>query len=81
VVGCLGTGTGFGQTFPVSYTQSGTNPVTVTAHFTLPDSSTVDVNVASVSDPDVGDTVTVMLSGGTSSVTISGPGSGTAPFG
>jgi hypothetical protein len=54
--------------------------VTVTAHFTLPDSSTVDVNVASVSDPDVGDTVTVMLSGGTSSVTISGPGSGTAPF-
>jgi len=80
VVGCLGTGTGFGQTFPVSYTQSGTNPVTVTATFTLPDSSTVPVTVATISDPDAGDTVTVTLSGGTSPVVISGPGSGTAPF-
>jgi hypothetical protein len=80
VVGCLGTGTGFGQSFPVSYTQSGTNPVTVTATFTLPDSSTVPVTVATISDPDIGDTVAVTLSGGTDPVVISGPGSGSAPF-
>jgi hypothetical protein len=52
----------------------------VTAIFTLPDSSTVPVTVATVTDPDAGDTVTVNLSGGTNPVAISGPGSGTAPF-
>jgi hypothetical protein len=50
----------------------------VTAHFTLPDSNTVDVDVATVTDPN-GNTVTVTQSG-TTSVTISGPGSGSAAF-
>ena len=81
VVGCLGTGTGFGQTFPVSYDNDGPgNPVTVTAHFTKPDATIVDVVVATVSDPDVGDTVTVTQTGGTNPVTISGPGAGSTPF-
>jgi hypothetical protein len=80
VVGCLGTGSGFGQTFPVSYSNDGPGTtVTVTATFTLPDSSTVDVDVATVTDPD-GDSVTVTTSNGTSPVMISGPGSASAPF-
>jgi hypothetical protein len=79
VVGCLGTGTGFGQTFPVTYSNDGPGTtVTVTAHVALPDSSTVDVDVATVTDPN-GNTVTVTQSG-TTSVTISGPGSGSASF-
>lgn len=80
VVGCLGTGTGFGQTFPVSYSQNGPGTtVTVTATFTLPDSNTVSVDVATVADPD-GDSITVSLANGTTPVTISGPGSGSAGF-
>jgi hypothetical protein len=79
VVGCLGTGTGFGQTFDVTYDNDGPGTtVTVTAHFTLPDSSIVDVDVATVTDPN-GNTVTVTQSGPTS-VTISGPGNGSAAF-
>jgi hypothetical protein len=80
VVGCLGTGTGFGQTFPVSYSNDGPGTtVTVTAHVTLPDTSTVDVPVATVTDPD-GDTLTVTQPSGTTSVTLSGPGSDSQPF-
>jgi hypothetical protein len=80
-VGCLGAGNSFSHNFPVTYTQSGTNPVLVTANFTLADSTTViHVPVATVTDQDVGDTITVGLTGGTNPVTISGPGSGTAPF-
>jgi len=75
VVGCLGVGTGFGQTFPVSYSVDGqdTTAATVKAHFTKPDSSVVDVDVASVTDPD-GNTVHVTPSNGTDPVTLSGPG-------
>jgi hypothetical protein len=82
VVGCLGTGTGFGQTFPVSYAVvDGTgNSKIVQATFTLPDSSTVGpVNVASVTDTD-GNTLSVTLSNETTSITISGPGSGSASY-
>jgi hypothetical protein len=82
VVGCLGVGTGFGQTFPVSWAiVSGTgNSKIVQATFTRPDSSTVTIDVANVTDADSGDTITVNLSNETTSVTISGPGSGSASF-
>jgi hypothetical protein len=83
VVGCLGTGTGFGQTFPVSYAVvDGTgNTKIVQATFTLPDSSTVGpVDVASITDSDAGDTISVMLSNETTSITISGPGTGSASY-
>ena len=72
-----GRGTGFGQTFDVTYDNDGPgNPVTVTAHFFLNMTEVGSVDVATVSD-DVGDTVTVTQSG-TTSVTISGPGNGSA---
>jgi hypothetical protein len=82
VVGCLGIGTGFGQTFQVSYAvvDGIGNSKTVQATFTKPDSSTVTVDVANVTDEDVGDTITVTLMNGTNPVTISGPGSGSAGF-
>lgn len=81
VVGCLGIGTGFGQTFPVSWdVVAGTgNAKIVQATFTKPDSTTVTVDVANVTDAD-GDAITVDLANQTTSVTISGPGSGTADF-
>jgi hypothetical protein len=79
-VGCLGTGNSFSHPFPVTYTQSGTNPVFVIARFTRADGTFLNVPVAVVSDQDVGDIITVMLTGGTNPVTISGPGSGSAPF-
>jgi hypothetical protein len=85
VVGCLGVGTGFGQTFSVSYgfvaapSPAPANEKIVQATFTKPDSSTVTVDVATVTDQD-GDTIAVTLSSGTNPVTISGPGSGSAPF-
>lgn len=81
VVGCLGTGTGFGQTFPVTYSvdDQDTTTATVKAHITKPDSSVVDATLATVTDPD-GNTVHVTLSNGTTSLTISGPGSASASF-
>lgn len=81
VVGCLGVGTGFGQTFPVSYAvvNGSGNSKIVQATFTKPDSTTVTIDVANVTDTD-GDTITVTLSNGTNPVTISGPGSGSASF-
>jgi hypothetical protein len=82
-VGCLGDG-GFTHDFPVSYGCSPAscvgNPVTVQATFTKADNTTVTADVATVSDPDVGDTVTVSLSGGTDPVTISGPCAGSSTF-
>jgi hypothetical protein len=80
-VGCLGTGNSFSHDFPVTYTQSGTNPVTVTANFTLADNTTViHVPVATVTDADAGDTIAVALTPTTQTLTINGPGSGSTPF-
>ncbi len=83
--GCLGTGAGFGQTFPVSYgvVNGAGNSKIVQATFTkaLPGSGTVTVNVATVTDMDAGDTINVTANGTPSMVTISGPDIGTAPFG
>ncbi len=81
VVGCLGVGTGFGQTFPVSYAvvNGSGNSKIVQATFTKPDSTTVTIDVANVTDTD-GDPIMVTLSNGTNPVTISGPGSGAASF-
>jgi hypothetical protein len=80
-VGCLGA-SGFSRTFAVSYTVvAGTgNSKIVKATFTRPDSSTVTVSVANVTDADAGDTITVNLANGTNPVTISGPGGGSASF-
>ena len=83
VVGCLGIGNGFGQTFPVTYevVAGAGNSKTVQATFTLPDSTTIGpVDVASVTDADAGDTITVTLSNETTSITISGPGTGSAGY-
>jgi hypothetical protein len=83
VVGCLGTGSGFGQIFPISWAVvSGTgNEKIVQATFTLPDSSTLGpYDVANVTDADAGDTISVTLANQTTSVTINGPGSGSASF-
>jgi hypothetical protein len=79
VVGCLGTGTGFGQTFDVTYDNDGPGTsVTVTAHFSLNGTEVASVPVATVTDPN-NNTVTVTQSGPTS-LTISGPGNGFAAF-
>ena len=80
-IGCLG-GNGFSHDFPVSYgVIDGTgNSKIVQATFTKADSTTVTVNVATVTDEDAGDTITVNLSNGTNPVTIVGPGIGTAGF-
>lgn len=82
-VGCLGTGDGFGQTFPIMWECDpvscfGTS-VTVKARFLSPDSSSTLalVDVATVTDPDG---VQVSWNSGSNDVTISGPGTGTAPF-
>jgi hypothetical protein len=77
-VGCLGDD-GFCHNFPVTYTQNGpAMTVTVTAHITKADSSVVDVDIATVTDPD-GDTVTVTLDNGTDPITICGPGTPDMP--
>ena len=80
-IGCLG-GNGFAHDFPVSYgVIAGTgNSKIVQATFTKADSTTVTVDVATVTDEDAGDTITVNLSNGTNPVTIVGPGIGTAGF-
>jgi hypothetical protein len=80
-VGCLGDN-GFAHDFPVSYgVIDGTgNSKIVQATFTKADSTTVTVDVATITDEDAGDTITVDLSNGTNPVTIIGPGIGAAGF-
>ena len=80
-VGCLGDN-GFAHDFPVSYgvIDGIGNSKIVQATFTKADSTTVTVDVATITDEDAGDTITVDLSNGTNPVTIIGPGIGAAGF-
>jgi len=80
-IGCL-SGNGFAHDFPVSYgvIDGAGNSKIVQATFTKADSTTVTVDVATVTDEDAGDTITVTPSNGTNPVTIVGPGVGTAGF-